>query len=68
MLEIKKEKSNNYIESILYDGELKKTDSIDQPQPSISIVVLAQPESTFVAVPDRQQKLESLAPGVLGLR
>ena len=28
MLEIKKEKSTNYIESILYDGELKKTDTI----------------------------------------
>ncbi|MFA5953299.1 MAG: translation initiation factor IF-2 [Candidatus Pacearchaeota archaeon] len=28
MLEIKKEKSNNYIEAILYDGELKKTDEI----------------------------------------
>lgn len=28
MLEIKKEKSTNYIEAILYDGELKKTDTI----------------------------------------
>ncbi len=28
MLEIKKEKSTNYIESILYDGELAKTDEI----------------------------------------
>ncbi len=28
MLEIKKEKSTNYIESILYDGELEKTDTI----------------------------------------
>ena len=28
MLEIKKDKSSNYIESILYDGELKKTDQI----------------------------------------
>ena len=28
MLEIKKDKSANYIESILYDGELKKTDTI----------------------------------------
>ncbi len=28
LLEIKKEKSNNYIEAILYDGELKKTDEI----------------------------------------
>ena len=28
MLEIKKEKSTNYIESILYDGELNKTDKI----------------------------------------
>jgi len=28
MLEIKKEKSTNYIESILYDGELSKTDEI----------------------------------------
>jgi translation initiation factor 5B len=28
MLEIKKEKSTNYIEAILYDGELKKTDEI----------------------------------------
>jgi translation initiation factor 5B len=28
MLEIKNEKSNKYIESILYDGELKKTDEI----------------------------------------
>ena len=28
MLEIKKEKSTNYIESILYDGELKKSDKI----------------------------------------
>ncbi len=28
MLEIKKEKSTNYVESILYDGELSKTDKI----------------------------------------
>lgn len=28
MLEIKKEKNTNYIESILYDGELKRTDQI----------------------------------------
>lgn len=28
MLEVKKEKSTNYIEAILYDGELKKTDKI----------------------------------------
>jgi translation initiation factor 5B len=28
MLEIKKEKNNNYIEAILYDGELKKSDEI----------------------------------------
>ena len=28
MLEVKKEKSTNYIESILYDGELSKTDEI----------------------------------------
>ena len=28
LLEIKKEKSNNYIEAILYDGELKKSDEI----------------------------------------
>jgi len=28
MLEIKKEKTTNYIEAILYDGELKKTDQI----------------------------------------
>ena len=28
MLEIKKEKTNNYIESILYDGELSKKDEI----------------------------------------
>jgi len=28
MLEIKKEKSTNYIEAILYDGELKKSDEI----------------------------------------
>ena len=28
MLEIKKEKNTNYIESILYDGELKRTDEI----------------------------------------
>ena len=28
LLEIKKEKSTNYIEAILYDGELKKTDEI----------------------------------------
>lgn len=28
MLEIKKERTTNYIESILYDGELKKTDTI----------------------------------------
>lgn len=28
MLEIKKEKNTNYIEAILYDGELKKTDEI----------------------------------------
>jgi len=28
LLEVKKEKSNNYIEAILYDGELKKTDEI----------------------------------------
>ena len=28
ILEIKKEKSGNYIEAILYDGELKKTDEI----------------------------------------
>ena len=28
MLEIKKEKSTNYIEAILYDGELKKSDTI----------------------------------------
>ena len=28
MLEVKKEKSTNYIEAILYDGELKKTDEI----------------------------------------
>jgi len=28
MLEIKKEKSNNYIEAILYDGELSKSDEI----------------------------------------
>ena len=28
LLEIKKEKSTNYIESILYDGELKKSDEI----------------------------------------
>jgi translation initiation factor 5B len=28
LLEVKKEKSTNYIEAILYDGELKKTDEI----------------------------------------
>ncbi|MFH1787725.1 MAG: translation initiation factor IF-2 [archaeon] len=28
MLEVKKEKSTNYIEAILYDGELKRTDTI----------------------------------------
>lgn len=28
MLELKKEKNNSYIEAILYDGELKKTDEI----------------------------------------
>lgn len=28
VLEIKKEKSSNYVEAILYDGELKKTDEI----------------------------------------
>ena len=28
LLEIKKEKSTNYIEAILYDGELKKSDEI----------------------------------------
>jgi translation initiation factor 5B len=28
MLEVKKEKSTNYIEAILYDGELKRTDEI----------------------------------------
>ncbi|MGY4884148.1 MAG: translation initiation factor IF-2 [Nanobdellota archaeon] len=28
LLEVKKEKSNNYIEAILYDGELKKSDEI----------------------------------------
>jgi len=28
MLEIKKEKATNYIEAILYDGELSKTDEI----------------------------------------
>ncbi len=28
LLEVKKEKSNNYIEAILYDGELKKTNEI----------------------------------------
>ena len=28
MLEVKKEKSTNYLEAILYDGELKKTDQI----------------------------------------
>ncbi len=28
MLEVKKEKATNYVESILYDGELKKTDEI----------------------------------------
>jgi translation initiation factor 5B len=28
MLEVKKDKNNNYIEAIIYDGELKKTDEI----------------------------------------